>query len=381
MKKIQNGDVNLVIIITRAAIGGAQIHVRDLATAVHEQGNRVTVLVGEEGEFTAMLSELNIPYRIVKHLVREIRPLNDIKGYLEIRRIIREIKPDLIALHSSKAGILGRIVAYTEKIPATFTVHGWSFTDGVDSKRQKIYKTVEKIAALFPAHLIAVSNYDRKIALQHNVCPANKITAIQNGMPDIPVEMMANPQQEPAKLIMVARFEPQKAHIALIEALASLADLPWELNLIGGDGGLQSTAEARIRELGLEDKIHILGYRNDIDKLMASSQIFVLSSNWEGFPLTILEAMRARLPVIASNVGGVSEAVINKETGYLTNNKEELITALSDLIRNSETRVAMGEQARKNYEHYFTLEVQLEKTFKLYNRLLQPHTSQSAVTG
>ena len=189
-------------------------------------------------------------------------------------------------------------------------------------------------------------------------------------MPDIDHELMANPSNEPPKLIMVARFAQQKDHKTLIEALAELSDLPWELNLIGGDGGLLADAKAAIKDFNLGEKVHILGYRNDIDKLMADSQIFVLSSNWEGFPLTIIEAMRAKLPVIASNVGGVNEAVINGETGYVTNSKDELITALETLITDPLKRQQMGDQARDNYEKYFTIDTQLENTFQLYNGLL-----------
>ncbi len=370
MKKIQAGNVNIVIIITKGDIGGAQIHVKDVAVALQALGNRVTVLVGEDAEFTEMLGRLNIAYRVLDHLVREIRPLEDIRGYLEMRRVIREIRPDLLALHSSKAGILGRLVAFMEKIPATFTVHGWAFTEGVGAKKQRLYKTLEKLGALFPAHLIAVSRYDRKIALEQKICHEDKITAIQNGMPDIDPALMADPRQEPPKLIMVARFAQQKDHKTLIEALAELRDLPWELNLVGGDGGLQAQTEAAIDAFGLQDKVHILGYRNDIDHLMAQSQIFVLSSHWEGFPLTILEAMRARLPVIASAVGGVSEAVIDHETGYVTQHRDELVNALRSLITDPEKRAQMGARARVNYQRYFTLDIQLEKTFEVYNTLL-----------
>ncbi len=370
MKKIESGNVNIVIIITKGDIGGAQIHVKDIAVALQNLGNKVTVVVGEEAEFTEMLSSLNIPYRVLNYLARQINPVKDFKAFKEIRELLREIQPDLVNLHSSKAGILGRIAVYLDNIPSTFTVHGWAFTDGVSVRKQKIYKTIEKIGALFPTHLIAVSKFDRKIGIAQNVCNAKKITAIQNGMPDIDHELMANPSNEPPKLIMVARFAQQKDHKTLIEALAELSDLPWELNLIGGDGGLLADAKAAIKDFNLGEKVHILGYRNDIDKLMADSQIFVLSSNWEGFPLTIIEAMRAKLPVIASNVGGVNEAVINGETGYVTNSKDELITALETLITDPLKRQQMGDQARDNYEKYFTIDTQLENTFQLYNGLL-----------
>ena len=371
MKKIESGNVNIVIVITKGDIGGAQIHVKDIAVALQALGNTVTVVVGEDAEFTEMLRGLNIPYRVLNHLAREINPVKDFKAYKEIRQLISDIKPDLVTLHSSKAGILGRIAVYLDKVPSTFTVHGWAFTDGVSSKKQLIYKTIEKIGALFPTHLIAVSKFDRKIGIEKGVCKSQKIKAIQNGMPDIDQSLMADASKTPPKLIMVARFAQQKDHKTLIEALSELKDLPWELNLIGGDGGLLAESEAAIERYGLQDKIHILGYRNDIDQLMAQSQIFVLSSNWEGFPLTIIEAMRAKMPVIASNVGGVSEAVINDETGYLTNSKDELVIALKTLITDPEKRLALGNQGRKNYEKYFTIEIQLENTFELYNKLLQ----------
>ncbi|MEE9352334.1 MAG: glycosyltransferase, partial [Thiotrichaceae bacterium] len=269
MKKIESGNVNIVIVITKGDIGGAQIHVKDIAVALQALGNTVTVVVGEDAEFTEMLRGLNIPYRVLNHLAREINSVKDFKAYKEIRQLISDIKPDLVTLHSSKAGILGRIAVYLDKVPSTFTVHGWAFTDGVSSKKQLIYKTIEKIGALFPTHLIAVSKFDRKIGIEKGVCKSQKIKAIQNGMPDIDQSLMADASKTPPKLIMVARFAQQKDHKTLIEALSELKDLPWELNLIGGDGGLLAESEAAIERYGLQDKIHILGYRNDIDQLMA----------------------------------------------------------------------------------------------------------------
>ena len=375
MKKIESGNVSIVTFITKGDIGGAQIHVKDITAALQALGNTVLVVVGEDAEFTTMLAELGIPYRVMNHLVREINPAKDVKAYKEIRQLLQEVQPDLVTLHSSKAGILGRLAVYFEKIPSTFTVHGWAFTDGVSAKKQLIYKTIEKIGAWFPTHLIAVSNYDRKIGIDQHVCKPTKIKAVQNGMPDIDPTLIADASREPPQLIMVARFAQQKDHKTLIEALAELKDLQWELNLIGGDGGLLSAAKEAISHYGLEEKIHILGYRNDIDRLMADSQIFVLSSNWEGFPLTIIEAMRASMPVIASDVGGVSEAVIHNETGYVTHSKEEMVSALRSLITDADKRAAMGKQARANYEQYFTLETQLENTFSLYNELIRNHKS------
>lgn len=371
MKKIQNGNINIVIVITKSdPVGGAQIHVKDLAEALHDVGNRVTVLIGEEGSFTKMLSKIDVEFQIIPNLVREINPIKDWKGLSELRQALRQIQPDLVATHSSKAGILGRIAAHKEKIPATFTVHGWAFTDGVSKKKQMIYQMIETAIAKFPAQLIAVSEFDRQLGIKKKVCPEQQITAVQNGMPDIDPSLFAKPAEGPVKIIMVARFDHQKDHKSLIHALGALKDREWELLLVGGDGGLQDQAENAITTLGLENKVQILGYRSDIDQLMADSHIFVLSSNWEGFPLTILEAMRTKLPVIASDVGGVKEAISHGETGFVTSNQEELQHCLQQLIDNPELRKEMGEQGRERYLEHFTVQSMLDKTFTVYDKLL-----------
>lgn len=376
MKKIENGNVNILTIITSSDIGGAQIHVKDLAVELKRLGNQITILVGsEDPEFPQMLEDLNIPYHIVNNLIRSINPIKDFKAYKEIRQIIKEVKPDLLTLHSSKAGILGRIVAYFEKIPSTFTIHGWVFTDSTNKQKQAVYKLIEKAGALLPTHLIAVSKYDGKIGVQQKICKHKKLTVIQNGMPDIEPHLMSKPESETPKLIMIARFSHPKDHIILIEALAELKELPWELNLVGGDGGLLAKTKNSINNHNLEDRVNILGYRNDIDELIAESQIFILSSKKEGLPLAIIEAMRAKLPVVASNVGGVSELVVNDKTGYLTNSKEEMVKSLRTLITKPKKRKDMGNMGRDNYRKYFTINLQFKKTFILYNTILNENNN------
>lgn len=369
MKKIESGNLNIVIMITKGDIGGAQIHVKDLAVSLQSMGNTVTVIVGEKDTFTAMLDGLNIQYHVVESLIREINPITDFKAFREIRSYLKELKPDLLSLHSSKAGIIGRLIAAIDKIPSTFTAHGWAFTDGVSPKKQFIYKTIERITALLPTSIIAVSKYDRGIAIKHKVCKPENIIAIQNGMPDIDPKLFANPSQTPPRLIMVARFKAPKDQKALVTALAELKDLPWELILIG-EGETQAETTVEIEHQQLQDKVKMLGYRNDIDELMASSQIFILISHYEGFPLTILEAMRAGLPVIASDVGGVSETIIDGETGYLVNSHNDLVDRLKLLINDTEKRGQIGQQARDSYQKNFTLEIQLKNTYRVYNNLL-----------
>ena len=117
-------------------------------------------------------------------------------------------------------------------------------------------------------------------------------------------------------LTMVARFEPQKDHPSLLKALARLRNHAWRLELIG-EGPLLERTRDLARSLGIADRVEFLGQRSDVAERLATSQVYVLSSNWEGFPRSILEAMRAGLPVVASDVAGVSEAVVDGVTGYV----------------------------------------------------------------
>lgn len=372
MKKIEEGNVNIALIITRGdSIGGAQIHVKDLAYALQALGNKVTILLGKEGNFTELLTQEGISYRLVDDLVREINPKKDLRALSHIKTLLKDINPDIVAVHSSKAGILGRLATRQLKIPTTFTVHGWAFTEGVSAKKKIVYKMIEKVGALFTTKLIAVSKFDRQLALDNNICPSDKIVAVQNGVPDVEAALLATPEKPIPKMIMIARFQEQKNHKALIEALNELKDLDWELELVGGDGGKQAGVEELIQQYGLGDKINILGHKNNIKELISKSQIFVLSTNWEGFPLTTLEAMRAKLPVVATNVGGVSEAIDQGKTGFAINSQDELLEALRKLITDAELRKTMGEEARRQYLEFFTVDAMLKNTYAVYNGILE----------
>ncbi|HIQ07371.1 MAG TPA: glycosyltransferase, partial [Thiotrichaceae bacterium] len=206
---------------------------------------------------------------------------------------------------------------------------------------------------------------------KYKICPDNKLTAITNGMPEITPEYFADPSKQPPLIVMVARFCEQKDHHTLLQALAPLSNLDWHLKLIG-DGDSQ-TIKKEIKHLKLSDKITLSGYQSNIDEILSTSQIFVLSSLWEGLPLSIIEAMRAGLPVIATDIGGVSEAIIHGKTGYLVNSIETLSTRLKQLITDPKHRLILGKSSQKHYRQNLSLKNQLEKTFSVYDDLLSKY--------
>ena len=357
--------MKIAYVITRCdSVGGAQIHVRDLALESVAQGHEIVVITGQSGEITGRLEAAGVRVRVCPGLLREINPLRDLRAVRELTRIMRDELPDVVSAHSSKAGLIGRLAANRAGIPALFTAHGWAFTPGVPLTRRIAYTLIERLVERFAARIICVSDFDRQLAIARGMSPARLVT-IHNGMPDILPELRASPAAaDPVRLIMVARFDRQKDHETLFRAMATLPDV--ELDLVGDGPGLEADRDLATR-LGLSARVRFLGHRADVVPILARAQMFVLSSRWEGFPRSILEAMRAGLPVVASNVGGVEEAVIDGLTGFVVTpgDREEMAERLRDLVRSPKRRAEMGEAGRHRYERMFRFETMFAQTIAL----------------
>lgn len=363
--------MKVVQIITRSdSIGGAYVHVRDVSEALVKAGHEVTVLVGSGSHVTEFDSR-GIPYRSIPSLVREISPVTDLKALGEIKRALRDIRPDVVATHSSKAGLVGRMAAKSLGIPSTFTAHGWAFAEGVPDRSRKLYASIERFAAKRCSLIFTVSEADRQLALRNHVGTEAQLVTIHNGMPDIEPGLRANPGTSPPKIVMVARFEEQKDQPTLLRALAKLRDLEWSLELIG-DGPKRQTCEELAKELHIAERVEFCGARPDVPARLAGAQIFALVSNWEGFPLSTLEAMRAGLPVVVSDVGGSAEAIVPGKTGMTVprGDADAVAGALRELIADPSKRIAMGAEARRHYEDRFSFNAMFEKIVGAYRSLV-----------
>ncbi len=304
--------MRIAYIVTRAdPIGGAQIHVRDLAAEVQAQGHFATVITSGSGPFIDDLRAQHTPTIVLRHLTVPIDPARDLRALREIRAVLRDIQPDLLTAHSSKAGVLGRLAGRSLHIPVVLTVHGWSFTPGIPVVQAAVYRQIERLVGPLASRIITVSEFDRRLALDARIAAEDRVVMVHNGIPDVPPRLRADPARTPPRLVMVARFGAQKDHSTLLRALAGLLDSPWELDLIG-DGPLISDMKLLAATLGVAGRIRFLGQRTDVDQILARAQASLLVTNWEGFPLSILEAMRAGMPVVASSVG---EPWICFETG------------------------------------------------------------------
>lgn len=362
--------MKIAYLITRMdELGGAQVHVRDLSLWLKDQGHEPLVLSGFPGKVSDFIEHQAIPYVEITDLQRAIHPLKDFRALLQTVKALRQHRPDVLSCHSSKAGLIGRLAGLLAGVPVVFTAHGWAFTDGVPKKERTIYLLLEKIAAPFCRHIITVSEYDRQLALSSGVGSPRKVTAIHNGMPDRPC-VARSEGAGPVRLLMVARVGPQKDHARLIRALWGCTDLDWTLDFAGGGDDMELRDLAK--QLELDERITFLGERDDVAELMdRKADIYLLISNWEGLPRSILEAMRAGLPVIASDVGGVKEAVENGVTGIVVPPRQDqpLIEALRSLLSNRKAHLAMGQKGRARYEESFSFLAMARKTLAVYTSI------------
>ncbi|MEO7986278.1 MAG: glycosyltransferase family 4 protein [Gemmatimonadales bacterium] len=365
--------MRIAYVVTRAEpVGGAQIHIRDLATSVLALGHSPTVLTSGEGPFVQDLRARQIPTILLEHLRVPIGLARDFRAFRELHATLKELRPDLIAAHSSKAGILGRLAGRSLGIPVVFTAHGWAFTPGIPAIKAAVYRQIERSVGPLARRIITVSEFDRRLAVEGRIAPADRIVAVHNGMPDVPAELKADPRRAPVRLVMVARFEAQKDQPTLLRALAQLQDQSWELDLIG-EGPLMGEAKALTNELGLGGRVRFLGQTMGVAEILAGAQVFLLVSNWEGFPLSILEGMRAGLPVVASSVGGIAESVRDGETGYLVprGDVEALRDRIGLLLKDADLRARLGASGRADFEARFTLGHSVTKTLAVYRDALE----------
>lgn len=343
---------------------------RDLALALAGRGLDVHVAAGGQGILADAFTGSNVCYHPLKRLVHPVRPLKDIPALFEIRALLKELQPDLVSTHSGKAGLLGRLASRALKLKVVHTSHGWLFTTNLGTASERFYRLAEKCASQLSDRVVAVAESERLVSEKLRVVRPEKLVLIHNGIPDLKPPLTGEPLQEPPVLVTVARFAAPKDYDTLVKALGRLKDSPWSLQVVG-DGSGRPSVEARCREMGLQERITFLGMRGGVENILAAGSIFLLSSRREGFPISILEAMRAGLPVIASDVGGVGEAVADGETGFLfpAGDIGALQEKLARLLQSPELRLRFGQAGRKRFLERFTLEQMADDYLNLYREV------------
>ena len=276
---------------------------------------------------------------------RELGP-GDTWSFAKLLPLVR--KADVVHAHSAKAGFLARLAAASQgrSRRCIFTPHGWSFWAAQGSRRE-LYRALERRAARWCLKIAAVSEHEREAGLAAGIGTPSQYEVVLNG---IDVERFARPP-EPVRgrLLVVGRLAPPKRPDLVIRALHGLRERFPEVELhFVGDGPLREPAERLARELGVASRVRLLGTREDIPELMRTATCVVLASDYEGCPVSVIEAMAAAVPVVATRVGGVPE-LVEASTGFLVEPgvHDELTAALARVLKRPELGRALGQRGRE----------------------------------
>jgi glycosyltransferase involved in cell wall biosynthesis len=363
------GRPSLIFVITLAEVGGAQSYVRDLLPAVADHYD-VTVAAHGDGPLREAAEALGVPFVPLEHVRRRVSPVRDSRGLIELIRLFRRVRPDIVHLNSSKVGVLGRLAARAAGVPVcVFTVHGWAF-NAASGRSTKLYLWADRAARSLATMVVCVSQTELDSGLAAGVCLPGRSIVIQNAV-DVsaePVERSAQPDD--VRIVSVGRLAAPKDFPSLVQAVARLPRAGISLTILG-DGPLRAQLERQVAELELAH-VKLAGEVDDVRTHLERSDVFVLSSMSEGMPISVLEAMAAGLPVVATAVGGVSETVVDGVTGLLVPpaSPDLLADSLKQLIADGDLRRRLGDAGRLRAVESFSLTEWRRRHLELYGSLL-----------
>jgi glycosyltransferase involved in cell wall biosynthesis/GT2 family glycosyltransferase len=380
-----SGRRRVLELITLSEWGGAQACVFTLARGLRAAYD-VTVGCAPGGPLVSRLRAEGIAVVEIPTLVRTPSLLADLRTLWWLVAWMRRERFDIVHCHSTKAGLLGRFAARMAGVPAIlFTVHGWPFAGWWPPVYRTVVALAERAAARLSTAMICVCDHDHRVALQLRIAPPDRLVVIPNGVDPAPflapgdgvsagrdarADPEADPPDRPLTAVAVGRLTEQKDPATLLDAWRRVRG-PHRLLLVG-DGPMRAALEARCRAEGLDGRVVIAGVRDDVAAILRRADVFVLASRWEGLPLAIIEAMMSGLPIVATTVGGVPEAVAEGETGLLVPPQAPgaLALALERLLGDAALRRRMGAAGRQRALREFAADRMLAQTAALYARVL-----------
>jgi len=193
--------VRIAYVITRAdAVGGATIHVRDLARSMLERGHEAIVIVGGLGVVTDQFAAAGIPFRSVEFLRRPVQPVRDLRAVREMTAVLRDLQPDLVSTHTAKAGWIGRAAGARLGLPVIYTPHGLSVGDRISARLGAVFTVAERTAARWAQAIICVCDYEKRLALGRRVAAPEQLFVVHNGVHDVPASRRAHPDRSPVRI-------------------------------------------------------------------------------------------------------------------------------------------------------------------------------------
>jgi glycosyltransferase involved in cell wall biosynthesis len=359
----------ILFVVTLAETGGAQTYVASLLAPLADHFD-VAVAAHGDGPLRDAAGAAGVRFLPLTQVRRPVSLWRDVLGLLELLALLRGEHPHIVHVNSAKAAALGRLAAWLARVPIRiYTVHGWAF--GAHGwPASAVYRWAERVLRPLTTVTVCVADSERRAGLAAHTCEERTTVVIRNGVDRADFRAGEAHSGRP-RLVTVGRLAAPKDAVTLVRALSALRGRSFEAVFVG-DGPDRPAVEEEVRRLGLESVVELLGERDDVPELLATADVFVLSSHSEGLPLSILEAMATGLPVVASNVGGVSEVVVEGDTGLLVppGDAQSLAAAIERLLEDPVLRRRLGEAGRIRVAEHFDLAAVHGAHLDLYRRML-----------
>jgi glycosyltransferase involved in cell wall biosynthesis len=361
--------------------GGGSVLIIRMATAAKRVGWRVSVLASDE-LFAAELRQNGIDVITEPIVRRALNPLRDAIDTLRLVGVLRREGFDIVHTHTSKGGFIGRLAAKLARTPSTLhTVHGFAFHDFSGAAARLAFINAERLAAAWCDTIVTVSKHHRDVAIESRICPASKLLAIPNGI------AAPSPQQHPRDparselgvaehhrlVVSIGRLAAQKGLTYLIHAAALLRHrFPSLRFVVAGDGPDRAELAALRDRLGLQEIVHLIGFRREVWSLLAAADIVALPSLWEGLSISLLEAMAANKPIVATNIPSNVEVTEGGRCAVLVapQSAPSLAAGIERLHESPEYASSLARDARFRFESFYTEERMLESYLKVYDDLV-----------
>jgi glycosyltransferase involved in cell wall biosynthesis len=379
----ESNPVKVLHIVGNSCFGGIAAIILGLGRVAKAEGWQVDVLATDP-VVQQVVTQNGLGLVNLDCIRREIRPLWDLAGVVRLRNFLRSQPYRIVHTHTSKAGFVGRLAARLANVPViVHTAHGFAFHESSPSSTRLVYSTLERFASRWCDRIVAVSDFHRRWALELRMCNSRDILAIPNGVADA----RRNPDVVPAELrsrlgarvgdlliLTLSRLAPDKGIDHLIEAAAILPLAEHRIRIvIAGDGPNRARLEQRARSLGVTDRVTFLGYRQDVADLLAACDLVVLPSLREGLSMSLLEAMAAGKPIIATSIGSQIEVASHGDMARLVPPADApaLAEAIVQFARDPALMARLATSARILYASHYTEARMLEAYRQLYFELLE----------
>lgn len=387
-------------ILNRLAVGGPVLNATYLTKFMAPEFQTLLVVGEKEGHEQSaeyLAKQLDIEYTTIAGMGRSINPTSDYAAYRNLKKLIKDFKPDIVHTHAAKPGALGRLAASAVNVPVILhTFHGHVFHSYFGSAKSRFFIKTERFLAKKSSAIIAISGQQKKELVEDfRIAPADKVHIVPLGF-DLD-RFQTNIQEKRQKLRkefnigedeiaigIIGRLVPVKNHALFLSALDHvLKNSSKKIRaLIIGDGETRASLEHLAREKGIafsteKDTLHnkpliFTSWRSDVDVINAGLDIVCLTSFNEGTPVSLIEAQAANNPVVSTRVGGITDIVKEGETALLSNVDDAKTFAdnLLQLVEDDSLRARLGNNSSQFVLKQFSYQRLVADMSRLYNQLL-----------